>query len=175
MATLFVVDVEADGPIPGTDCYSMVCFGCVMVDKGGELNNTFYGELKPISKKYKPEALAISGFKREQHEKFDEPYDVMLAFDNWLNQMTKGNKIFISDNLAFDWQYINYYFHYFLNKNPFGFSGQRIGDKFQGFFNDPYYKWKQHRVTKHTHNPVDDAKGNAEALLFLNKKGYKLW
>ena len=24
--------------------------------------------------------------------------------------------------------------------------------------------WKKFRKTKHTHNPVDDAKGNAEAL-----------
>jgi hypothetical protein len=25
-------------------------------------------------------------------------------------------------------------------------------------------------MTKHTHNPVDDARGNAEALLYLFKK-----
>ena len=35
----FMVDVEADGPIPGE--YSMVCLGVVIVDP--HLNRTFYG------------------------------------------------------------------------------------------------------------------------------------
>lgn len=171
MAKLIVVDVEADGEIPGP--YSMVCFGAVVVDKYGKFNETFYGKTAPISKYNKSDALAVSGFTREQHEKFDDPKEVMLKFKEWINK--QGKCIFISDNLAFDWQWINWYMHFYTGSNPFGFSGQRIGDKFQGFMNDPYYKWKQHRITKHTHNPVDDAKGNAEALLYLYKQGYKLF
>lgn len=171
MSKLVVVDVEADGEIPHT--YSMVCFGAVVVDPKGKLDQTFYGQTKPISTIWKPDALAISGFSREQHEKFDDPKKVMTDFKSWLN--SQGKCIFISDNLAFDWQWINWYFHYFVSSNPFGFSGQRIGDKFQGYYNDPYYKWKKHRRTSHTHNPVDDAKGNAEALLYLRDQGYKLF
>ena len=30
------------------------------------------------------------------------------------------------------------------------------------------------RKTKHTHHPVDDAKGNAEALLYLVEQGLKI-
>jgi hypothetical protein len=30
------------------------------------------------------------------------------------------------------------------------------------------------RKTKHTHHPVDDAKGNAEALLAMQKMGLKI-
>lgn len=171
MAHLVVVDVEADGPIPYK--YSMVSFGAVLVDKAGKFNKTFYGETAPISEFYIPDALAVSGFTRQQHENFDNPADVMVKFHEWVKGI--GNCIFISDNLAFDWQWINWYFHNFVGTNPFGFSGQRIGDKFQGFFNDPYYKWKKHRKTKHTHNPVDDAKGNAEALHYLYSQGYKLF
>lgn len=171
MAKLVVVDVEADGEIPGK--YSMVCFGAVVVDKAGKLDQTFYGETAPISNNWKPDALAISGFTREQHLGFDNPQETMTRFYDWIN--AQGKCIFISDNLAFDWQWINYYLHDQVGKNPFGFSGQRIGDKFQGFFNDPYYKWKRHRKTSHTHNPVDDAKGNAEALLYLRDQGYKLF
>lgn len=40
-----MVDIEADGPIPGD--YSMVSFGAVVVEPG--LERTFYGELRPIS------------------------------------------------------------------------------------------------------------------------------
>ena len=39
---------------------------------------------------------------------------------------------------------------------------------------DVYSKWKHLRVTKHTHNPVDDAKGNAEVLLKLKEMGLKI-
>ncbi len=53
-----MVDVESDGPIPGD--FSMICFGAVLVD--GSLTETFYGQLKPISERWVPEALAISGF-----------------------------------------------------------------------------------------------------------------
>ena len=173
MAKLIVVDVEADGPIPGK--YNMVSFGAVLVDKAGRLDKTFYGKVRPITKEFIPEALAVSGHSRIEHESFDEPIDVMQAFAEWIASLGEGNKIFLSDNLAFDWQWINWYFHYFLGKNPFGFSGQRIGDKFQGFYNSPYYRWKQHRKTSHTHHPVDDAKGNAEALLYLYKQGYNLF
>jgi len=173
MAKLIVVDVEADGEIPGIGLYSMVCFGAVVVDKQGKLDNTFYGKTSPISSKWKPDALAVSGFTREQHLEFQNPLKTMQEFYEWINK--QGKCIFISDNLAFDWQWINWYFHNYIGKNPFGFSGQRIGDKFQGYFNNPYYKWKQHRITKHTHNPVDDAKGNAEALLYLYKQGYNLF
>ena len=60
MAKYIVVDVESDGGLLGTN--SMVCFGAVLVDKDGKLDKTFYGKLRPISKDYNPEALAISGF-----------------------------------------------------------------------------------------------------------------
>jgi hypothetical protein len=173
MAKLIVVDVEADGPCPGM--FSMVCFGAVLVDKEGLLDKTFYGQTAPIAKKFFPDALAVSGFDRKQHESFPSPVETMHAFNDWLTSLGTGNKIFISDNPAFDWQFINYYFHAYVGKNPFGFSAQRIGDKFHGFFNDPYYKWKKHRITNHTHNPVDDARGNAEALLYLKSQGYKLF
>lgn len=168
--SLIVVDVEADGPIPCQ--YSMVCFGAVVVDE--KLDKTFYADTAPISDLWIPEALAISGFTREQHEGFGEPKQAMLDFARWVKANSKGKPIFISDNLAFDWQWINWYFHYYTEGNPFGFSGHRIGDKFQGFYNDMYYKWKRHRKTTHTHNPVDDAKGNAEALLYLKSQGFKL-
>jgi hypothetical protein len=35
-------------------------------------------------------------------------------------------------------------------------------------------EWKKFRITKHTHNPVDDAVGNAEALLKFKELGLKM-
>ena len=50
-----MVDIEADGPIPGD--YSMVSFGAVIVEPG--LQRTFYGQLKPISEHWIPQALSL--------------------------------------------------------------------------------------------------------------------
>ena len=114
-------------------------------------------------------------FTRQQHLTFDGPAEVMQKFKLWIFENSKNQPIFISDNLAFDWQWINYYFHYFTGSNPFGFSGRRIGDLYAGLVKD-YFKgseWKKFRQTSHTHNPVDDAKGNAEALLKIREIGLK--
>ncbi len=166
----FVVDVEADGPIPHD--YSMVSFGVVAVEPS--LSHTFYGEVRPISDKWVPEALAVSGFSREQHEKFGDPKQIMSDFKDWLLKTSQGRPIFVSDNLAFDWQWINYYFHHFIGDNPFGFSGRRIGDMYAGMQMDTFVKWKHLRDTRHDHHPVNDAKGNAEVLLKMKNMGLKI-
>jgi hypothetical protein len=72
--TYVMVDIEADGPIPGD--YSMVCLGAVVVEP--TLERTFYGQLKPISDLFNEKALAVSGFSREETLDFDEPEDVMV-------------------------------------------------------------------------------------------------
>lgn len=161
-----MVDIESDGPIPGD--YSMICFGAVLVD--ATLETTFYGQLKPISEQFIPEALAVSGFSREETLKFREPEKVMADFHDWIKQHCKGQPIFISDNNGFDWMFICWYFHHFLGKNPFGFSSQNLGSLYKGLVKDVFQNFKHLRRTKHSHHPVDDAKGNAEALLTMKNE-----
>jgi DNA polymerase III epsilon subunit-like protein len=167
-----VVDVESDGPIPAE--FSMVCFGAVIFDE--RLDRTFYGKTRPVSDRFLPEALAISGFTREEHLAFDDPKAVMEKFAAWLEQQTEGRPIFVSDNVAYDWQFINYYFHRFVGHSPFGFSGRRIGDLYAGLVKDAAKatEWKKYLVTAHTHNPVDDARGNAEALKKFREFGLRI-
>src|SRR5258706_15629090 len=100
-SALIVVDVEADGPCPGL--YSMISFGAVVVEN--ELNRTFYGLCKPESNIFVPEALAISGFTREQTLQFPNIEHTMNQFNTWLKGLN-ARPIFISDNPAFDWQFI---------------------------------------------------------------------
>jgi hypothetical protein len=169
--SLYIVDVESDGAIPGD--YSMVCFGAVKVEPN--LPNTFYRTTKPISDKYNPEALAISGFSREEHLTFNDPKQSMLDFAEWINQTnTNGRPIFMSDNNGYDWMFICWYFHHFTGSNPFGFSSRRIGDLYCGMKMSMRAGWKHLRGTTHDHNPVNDAKGNAEALLKMFDMGLKL-
>ena len=165
------VDVESDGPLQGIN--SMVCFGAVLVDNEGKLDKTFYGKTLPLTTEYDPEALAISGFTREEHLEFPYPKETMEKFAEWIKEVAGDSKVtLISDNNGYDAAWINWYFHNYLGYNPFGWSSRRIGDMWCGFKDDLYYKWKKHRKTKHTHNPVDDAKGNAEAFLELFKQGF---
>jgi hypothetical protein len=164
--SFFMIDVEADGQIPGD--YSMISFGAVIVKP--ELDKTFYGKIKPISDKWVPEALRVSGFSREETLAFDSPELVMRAFNDWVVANSKGRPMFISDNNGFDWQFINWYFHHFLGANPFGHSSTNLGSLYKGTVNDMSKNFKHLRKTRHTHNPVDDAKGNAEALLVMKSR-----
>lgn len=170
--SFFIVDVEADGPIPAD--YSMVCFGAVRFDSA--LATTFFGRTRPISDHHLPEALAVSGYSRAEHETFEDPKETMARFATWLEQHSQGRPVFVSDNLAFDWQWINFYFHRYLGRNPFGFSGRRIGDLYAGLVRDfsKATEWKKFRTTRHSHHPVDDALGNAEALRKIGDLGLKL-
>ncbi len=161
-----MVDIESDGPIPGD--YSMICFGAVVVEEG--LTKTFYGQLRPISEKFIPEALAVSGFNREETLAFDDPKTVMENFAAWLKEIVADRPVFISDNNGFDWMFICWYFHHFTGGNPFGFSSQNLGSLYKGVVKDTFKNFKHLRKTSHTHHPVDDAKGNAEALLTIKKE-----
>lgn len=109
-----MVDVAADGPIPGDD--SMICFGAVIVEPS--LSKTFYGRLRPISDRWVPEALAVSGFTRERTLAFPEPASVMGQFRSWRAEHCGGRLMFISDNHGFDWQFINWHFHHLHRGEP---------------------------------------------------------
>jgi hypothetical protein len=171
---LIVVDVESDGPCPGL--YSMVCFGAAVVEQNGGNWRTFYGQTAPLcGAAFDRAALAISGFTREEHEQFPTPQKTMQEFFAWLNGLGADRLTFISDNNGYDWQFINYYCHKFLDKNPFGFSSRRIGDLWAGLCRNATKSndWKRFRKQSHDHNPVNDAIGNAEAILEMTRRGLK--
>lgn len=134
MAWIFV-DVEGGGPAPGFNNENHFEFGAVDYHTG----DTFHGH--------------------------DATLKTFQEFDEWLSKRN-GRPLFISDNPAYDWQFINYYFWKWLNKNPFGHSARRISDFYAGLTGDfrNTQKWKRLRITKHDHNPVHDAQGNAEAF-----------
>jgi hypothetical protein len=165
-----MVDVESDGPIPGD--YSMICVGAVLVQEG--LQETFYGRLRPISEQWMPEALAVSGFSRAETLSFDDPKTVMEAFAHWVAKSVKGRALFISDNNGFDFAFVSWYFWHFTGANPFGHSSTNLGSLYKGLVKDTFQNFKHLRQTAHTHHPVDDAKGNAEALLAMKAMGLKI-
>ena len=164
-----MMDVEADGPAPGL--YSMASFGAVVVREG--LKDTFYSEiLRPLEgASHIPEAIAVSNITRAQMMKGADPAQRMAEFVKWLNSVSDGKPMFVSDNNGFDWQYINWYLWKFTGDNPFGHSSTNLGSLFKGMEKTMFKNFKHLRKTAHTHNPVDDAVGNAEALIAMKKMG----
>ena len=105
-------------------------------------------------------------------QKSMEEKEVFEEFEKWILQVTKGERpVFVSDNPAFDWQWINDGFWRTIGRNPFGYSARRIGDFYAGLVGDftNSTSWKKLRITLHDHNPVHDAMGNLEAFERLLK------
>lgn len=167
-----MVDIEADGPIPGD--YSMIAIGAVVVKPDFLLADRFLQYLQPISFSWNETALKITGFSREETLKFRKPQEIMEQFEQWVKDHSYKQPIFIADNNGFDWQFINWYFWHFLGRNPFGYSSRNLGDLYKGFVNDTFKSFKHLRKTPHTHNPLDDAMGNAESLLTMKEMGLKI-
>jgi hypothetical protein len=103
--------------------------------------------------------------------------ETFAAFAEWIKEVSgDARPVFVSDNPAYDWQWINFYFWRYTGANPFGHSARRIGDFYAGLKRDfrNTNGWKKLRTTPHDHNPVNDAMGNVEAfsaLLERSKNG----
>ena len=146
----------------------MISFGLVSV---ADPARSFLGEVSPILQEPGiAGARAVTGVTFEAQKAFAAPGGVMVAATRWITGQATGKRAVIwSDNPAFDWQFWNWYCHKFVGENPAGFSARRIGDLDAGRRNEPLNTsgWKKRRVTDHTHIPVDDARGNAEALRWI--------
>lgn len=155
MSSLIFVDCEAHGtsPVNGT----LTEFGAI-VEKS---RASFHGILFEGTPDPKNPAKPIVG-KRLKTDK-----EVADKFVIWIKQQIGHDRpIFVSDNVAYDWQWIAGMFDKAGVDNPFGHSGRRISDFWAGLQHDfgETMGWKAFRETVHDHNPVHDALGNVEAF-----------
>ena len=153
---LVFVDCEAWGNCPALG--DLTEFGAVAYPS----RETFHGVLVASTPDPTTPAVPVPAARVSD----DKRREVFTAFDAWLAAKTKGRPIMVSDNPAFDFQWINDGFWRALGRNPLGHSARRISDFYAGLMGD-FYKtqdWKRFRVTPHDHNPVHDAIGNVEAF-----------
>ncbi|WP_337261540.1 MULTISPECIES: 3'-5' exonuclease [unclassified Serratia (in: enterobacteria)] len=170
------VDIETSGPIPAE--FSMLSIGACLVYQP---ETSIYLELKPISSKYDPEALAVSGLHLEKLEQEGlTPQEAMRTFEEWvISSCAPGQKaIFVGLNTPFDWSFINYYFHNYLGNNPFGFTAIDMKAYFMGTLGCSWKETKSSHMAaklepqrKPNHNALDDARFQAE--LFAKMLAYK--
>jgi ribonuclease T len=162
----FSVDVETSGPIPGE--YSLLSIGACVI---GQPDEEFSCFLKPISTKADPQALEVTGLSLEQLERDGlPPAEAMQQFGSWIEQRSTGVlPVFVGLNAPFDWSFVNYYFHRFLGKNPFGFTALDIKALYMGITG---CRWQDARSSQMVrdlqpkrradHDALNDARAQAE-------------
>ena len=180
------VDVEADGPIPGP--FSMVSLGAstaAVRDEAGAIEpldpdaETFYRELRPISERWNPDALEISGLSREHLvANGADPAEAMRDFCSWIDEIARANRarpVFAAYPLAFDWQFTYHYLIAYAGRSPFGHSAhfdmKTAYAVLAGTGVRDAVKRRMPRgllgSRRHTHKALDDAKGQADLLVSL--------
>jgi hypothetical protein len=160
--TLIFVDCEAYGGSPSTG--ELLEFGAVEFKTG----RRFHGVVcERRQKKRADDPQPTDGSMREM----GGLSQVLASFDVWL-ALFPNPLVFVSDNPAYDWQWINDGFHVHLGRNPFGHSARRIGDFYAGTVKNwrKASDWKRWRKTQHDHHPVHDAQGNVEAFRSVLKR-----
>lgn len=171
MAKQIVVDCEGSGPCPGHG--SLICFGAVPIER--EISGGYRSKvIRPEDENFDPQAYGSIGLTREEHQRQAEVTlaEAFVDFHKWL-QSLGGNRFMLwSDNPAYDWQWINHGFAAAGIRNPFGYSARRIGDLYAGLQRNPgdTNGWKELRKTVHDHDPLNDAIGNAEAVIAILDK-----
>ncbi len=184
------VDVETSGPVPGA--FSLLSIGACVVKQVG--NNsaldtvppTFYRTLKPLDESGSDaEALRVTGLSLDELIRTgDVPEEAMRAFEQWITASAGGTvPVFVGLNAAFDWSFINYYFHRFLGRNPFGFTALDIKSLYMGMVGCAWRETKSSLMSetlgmplkKPAHQALDDAQSQAELFaLILERSGRRL-
>jgi hypothetical protein len=110
--------------------------------------------------------MAVNGFTHEQVKSFAPARDATLQFLNWLKRTTPadGRPVFVSDTTTFDASFVYAYLWLYAHENPFGHSSFSIKDLYKGQQQDLRARHQKLRRTKHTHNALDDALGNADVF-----------
>ncbi len=179
----FSVDIESDGPVPGP--YSMLSFALVAAGRFDgaryfrpeRFDDVLEIELKPISERFDPEALAVSGLSRERLlREGREPAEAMREAACWVRDRAEGaTPVLVAYPLGFDWSFLAHYFAMFGGPSPFGHSrgfdlktavaltaGVPIGGAGRASLPESL------RASRpHTHRAVDDAIEQAEILAKL--------
>ncbi|KQV96664.1 3'-5' exonuclease [Pelomonas sp. Root1237] len=153
------IDVETSGPIPGE--YSMLTLGACNVDYP---NQTFSCEFKPISDKADAKAMEVTGLSLERLAvDGTEPGVAMTRFRDWVQKVAgdHGTPVFVGLNAPFDWSFVNYYFHRYLQANPFGFAALDIKALYMGATGCCWGDTRSSRMAAHLQ---PKSKGDHQAL-----------
>lgn len=174
MSECFIsVDVETSGPLPGR--YSLLTLGACVTSA---TDRRFYVEIKPISSEFVPEALQVNSLSLDELQRYGkEPEQAMAEFAQWTKQVSSDAKpVFVGFNAAFDWAFVNWYFHHYARDNPFNLAPVDIKSMFLGLRGGSWDDTRSSKLPSEfqpyhaaTHNALDDALAQAEIFMKLLK------
>lgn len=171
----FSVDIETDGPIPVDN--SMLSFGVAAFDKNGDLQSTFYANLKTL-----PGATSDKNTMEwwaKNKEAYDvtrkdtqEPLEAMQNFVTWVENFN-CKPVFVGYPAGFDFLFMYYYMMHFVGRSPFSFSALDIKSYVSAMLKKDYRESTKRNMPKrwfpeekHTHISLDDA--IEQGKLFMN-------
>jgi hypothetical protein len=140
---------------------------------------TFCRELRPVSDEWNPDALAVSGLSREHLVAHgSDPASAMRDVVAWVDEVARGHgakPVFAAYPLAFDWQFTYHYLIAYAGRSPFGHSAHVDMKTAYAILagtavRDAVKRNMPRRLLgsrPHTHNALDDAKGQADLLVSL--------
>ena len=178
----FSIDIESDGPIPGS--FSMLALALVAVatfdgehfERRSPYDDARYWELMPISERFEEEALRINGLDRAQLQREGTPApQAMREADLWVRGVAGGRRpVLVAYPAAFDWSFVHWYFSSFVGASPFGHGTcVDIRSLYIGATGSTYEQSSKSHLphellphSPHTHNALDDAIEQGE--LFSN-------
>jgi len=121
--------------------------------------------------------LQITPATLQARENTVKPSGAMLTFNSFILGVLKEARaqkpLFVADNLAFDWGFNHTYFLQYAGHDPFGYAGRNIPCLSAGFYGGRS-AWEKFITEPHTHDALDDTRGNAGAFSKMLKDGLKV-
>lgn len=124
----FSTDIETDGPIPGP--HSMLSLGCAAFTDEGELIDTFYVTLLPLTGAVAdPDTAAWWLTQPEAYEAATRdaswPAVAMDRYKKWVEETARKHDaapVFVAYPAGFDFMFVYWYLISFTGSSPFSFS-----------------------------------------------------
>ena len=171
---LISIDVETSGPIPGE--FSLLSIGACAVDNP---DRQFECYVQPITEAYDPKALEVGGVSLDELRGTGLTAQAAMRRREELVNWVAGESsspVMVGFNAPFDWSFINYYFHRFLGRNPFGFSAIDIKAYYMGVSGSSWHDTRSSVMRKALnaslegdHNALNDALAQAELFRLVRK------
>lgn len=178
----FVTDTETTGP--AFAIHNMYQMATVPVLADGTVLQGMSCNLAFSTDQHDPDTLDFLqrdlGFTPElwmQRDDLLRPVIAMQKLQHFIRITLDDNgaskPIFVADNLAFDWGFVHTYFHRYRSKNPFGYAGRNIPCLSLGLYGSRD-AWEEFRTEAHTHDALEDTRGNAGAFAKMIQDGLKI-
>ncbi|MFW6210327.1 MAG: 3'-5' exonuclease [Patescibacteria group bacterium] len=110
-----MIDVETAGSYPVR--HALLSIGACLIPQWQE---AFYVELRPDSRHFDREAMAVHGLTFDRLERSGiTPGTALQRLVDWVT-VRRARPLFVAHNAAFDWMFLQIYLQRYEIRNPFG-------------------------------------------------------